>query len=629
MTGQRNKNFSLSGLLFLYFFLCSLSIPYAQEPENNLINSMNSSQIRFKQEFNTYIWNYNFNTFKIVKDRWHFLFAEKFSSSLLNLSHNNDKWKDDQNLNVKLGYFLLPSLTIQSQLASVVFLDKQSGFNNDIRTHQGNIGIEYTPLPNTRIFSQIGPKWDNRFGQNDQGYNYNFEISAKNFQWEKYENSLDFLLGKDQFSQRQNHDLNLQYNVSREFVPGTTDSLQVVTSNQRRDNYTSNTGDIESLMENIKGVNNVLLYKLSKNMDMRLNNGMYFKDVEILSSYQDVEQKRRKRSDQRFSHDLLLVMKRTKVKGLMQFSYWSQKQVYDIDLGKSNVPFSRRTAFVTPNNESNRFMFVSGLSANVTNNDSLYSYISISRFQYDTPDTNNFDDRDELRINSRFIAFHKLSPVLNFEVQASVNLYHMVYIFGERSADNNWNRIFLLRPIIHFYPDERFNLKQSFEVLANYVDYDFVDKSVLTKSFVFRKFSVDDSLQYSITPRTTLLFDFRLQLEENGQLSWGEWTEKVLLSRSNQWLHFFVNYQPYKYFRIAPGYSYYIRQEWHHNTNQTGIEKKEKTGSYTSQGPVLRLYYVPSKKIKIIFDAIRYKVNPPDQREYFINNIELMLNWTF
>jgi len=379
----------------------------------------------------------------------------------------------------------------------------------------------------------------------------------------------------------------------------------------------------------VKGVNNVLLYKLSPNMNMRLKNGMYLKNVEILSSYQDVEQKRRKRNDQRFSHDLLLVMKQNKIKGQMQFSYWSQKQVYDIDPGKSRVPFSSRTAFVTPNNESNRLMFISGLSANVTNNDSLYGYFSVSKFQYDTPDTNNFDDRDELRLNSRFVAFHRFSPVLNFEVQASVNLYHMVYIFGERSADNNWNRIFLLRPIIYYHPAERFRLKQSFEVLANYVDYDFEDKSVLTKSFVFRKFSVDDSLQYSIAPGTTFLFDYRLQLEENGQLSWEEWTEKVLLSRRNQWLHFFVNYQPYKYFRIAPGYSYYIREEWRHNTNQAGLENKVKTGTYTSQGPVLRLYYVPSKKIRIIFDAIRYKVNPPDQREYFINNIELILNWTF
>jgi len=616
-------------MLFLGSVLCGLSILYAQAPDDILMNSLNSSQIRFKQEFNTYVWNYNINTYKIVKNHWQFFLAEKFRSSLLNLSNENDKWKDDQDLDVKLGYFLLPSLIFQSRLASVVFLDKQSGFNNDIRTHQGNIGIEYTPLANIRAKAHIGPKWDNRFNQNDQGFNYNFEITAKNFQWEKYENSLDFLLGKDQFSQRQNQDVNFQYSVSREFVPGTADSLRLVTTNQRRDNYTSNTGDIESWRENIKGLDNVLLYKLSKNMNMRLRSGLYFKDVEILSSYNEIEQKRRKRRDQRFSHNLLLVLKRKKIKSQMQLSYWSQKQVYDIDLGKSNVPFSRRTAFVTPNNESDRFMFITGLGANLTRNDSLYSYFSISKYQYDTPDTNNFDDRDELRMNSRFIAFHRFSPVLNFELQASVNLYHMVYIFGERSADNNWNRIFMLRPVIHFSPNKRVKFKQSFEVLANYVDYDFEDKSVLTKSFIFRKFSINDSLQYQIAPRTTFLFDYRLQLEENGQLSWDEWTEKVLLSRRNQWLHFLLNYKPHDYFRIAPGYSYYLREEWRHKTNQSGVEKKEKSGSYTSQGPVLRLYYVPSKKIKFIFNAIRYKVNPPDQREYFINNIELILNWMF
>ncbi|HPG41574.1 MAG TPA: hypothetical protein PLP19_19935 [bacterium] len=628
MTGIKiNKLFQRHALVLIFILFAAA---YSEPEDSGPITAMpgNNNEIGFRQEFNTYIWNYNFTTMQVINNRWQVLLNEKFTSSMLKLSSDNDKWKDDQNLNFKLGYSLLPTVTLHSRLSSLLFMDRQSGFNNDIRTHHGNFGIEYTPLPNLRFFAQAGPKWDSRFSRDDKGYNYYFEASAEKFAWEKYENNLNVLLGQDQFSQRQNKDLNIQYTMYREFAPGTSDSLRLLTTNQRRDNYTSTSGNIESLRENVKGLDNVLFYNISRNLNIQLNSGLYFKDVQILSSVDNIEEKRRNRSDQRLSQDALFYLRRNRLKSQLQLSWWTQKQSYDIDTDTSS-PFSGRTAFITPDNESSRLMMVAGLSTPVTKKDSLYSYISISKFQYDTPDTSNFDDRDELRFNSRLIGVHRFSPVLRGELQASVNLYHLVYIFGERSADNNWNRIFLLRPSVNYTPVKTFKFTQAFEVLANYVDYDFEDKSVQTKSFVFRKFSMDDSLQFQVTHNSTLSFDYRLQLEENGQLSWDEWTERVLATRRNQWIHFIWNYQPTPGFRIGPGYSCFFRQEWRHELNSTGLEKKTATGVYTSQGPVLRLFYSPTPRLRFVFDAIRYRVKPQDGEKYYINNIQLLLNWVF
>ncbi len=592
------------------------------------ISPGNINEVGFRQEFNTYIWNYNLGTMQVINNRWQVMMNEKFTSSLLKLSSDNDKWKDDQNLNFRVGYILLPRITIHSWLSSLIFMDKQSGFNNDIRTHHGSVGMEYTPLPNLRIFAKAGPKWDTRYRRDDKGYNYFFTADAGKFEWEKYENSLNVLFGQDQFSQRQNKDFNIQYTMYREFAPGTSDSLRLLTTNQRRDNYTSSRGDIESLREDAKGLDNVLNYALSHNLNMQLNSGLYFKDVQILSTVDNVEAKRRNRSDQRFSQDAIFNLRRDRLKSQLQFSWWTQKQIYDIDTDTS-VPFSGRTAFITPDNESSRLMLVAGMSTPLTRKDSLYSYLSISKYKYDTPDTNNFDDRDELRINSRIVGIHRFSPVLTGELQASVNLYHLVYIFGERSADNNWNRIFMVRPFIRYAPAKTFKFTQAFEVLANYVDYDFEDPGLQTKSFVFRKFSMDDSLQYQLTGSSILSFNYRLQLEENGQLSWDEWTERVLATRRNQWFHFIWNFQPAPGFRISPGYSCFIREEWRHEIITPGMEKKTRVGVYTSQGPVLRLFYSPTTRLRFVFDAIRYRVKPQNGEKYYINNIQFLLNWSF
>ena len=216
--------------------------------------------------------------------------------------------------------------------------------------------------------------------------------------------------------------------------------------------------------------------------------------------------------------------------------------------------------------------------------------------------------------------------MLKVDIQASVNLFHMVYIYGERSADNNWNRIFRLRPGIHINPSDRLRFSQVFEVLANYVDYDFNDEFSLTKSFVFRKFAMDDSLRLQITDRTRLLLDYRLQLEENGQLNWEEWTERVLAARQNQWFHIRWHYSIADKFVLAPGYTFYRRDEWRHSVDQFGVERRERQGVHISHGPVLRLFYRPSRRIRLIFDGVRYAVKPAAGAEYFTNNLELVMN---
>ena len=126
----------------------------------------------------------------------------------------------------------------------------------------------------------------------------------------------------------------------------------------------------------------------------------------------------------------------------------------------------------------------------MTDNDSLSMMFLISRFQHDTPDSNNFDDRDEYRATAILGYSHWFSPVLRIGFEAKLNLHHLVYIFSERSVNNNWNRILQLASSIKYRPSPMFVWSQQVELSANYTNYDFEELQSQIRSFVFRKFSL-------------------------------------------------------------------------------------------------------------------------------------------
>jgi hypothetical protein len=353
-----------------------------------------------------------------------------------------------------------------------------------------------------------------------------------------------------------------------------------------------------------------------------------FKNVELAQFGETSLERRRKRNDQKITNDLSLDWQGKAWQGQFALSHLMQEQRYDLDAANSDRPFSSRIAFITPDNSSSRLMMTGSLRGRI-GRDSVSTFISVSRFRYDTPDSTNFDDRDELRVNTRAVWAHWFSPVLRTEWQAGANLYHMVYIFGERSADNNWNRIVFLRPDIVYTPTKRIQFNQSFELLANYVDYDFDEVFVSARSFVFRKFAMSDSLHWKVMRQSVLLADYRLQLEENGTLSWEQWSERIVGTRTLQWLHLYWQFTSKGALRTSAGYAVFKRDEWKHSTDVLGISRKEPSGNYISHGPVLRLYYLSRSKLRMLVDAARYRVNVSGQKSYYVNTIELGLKWIF
>ncbi|MBN1541368.1 hypothetical protein JW992_04415 [candidate division KSB1 bacterium] len=581
----------------------------------------------FSQEFNSYVWSTGLAFNRTFASRWRVDLQEEFRSSLLRLS-NEDKWKDDQNLLLQLSLFVYPRLGLLALAKSQVFTDRQSGFLNDLQTHSGQIGFRYAPRPSIQLQGFGGSKWDRRFDRLEQGSVFFVDASAKNLEWGDYSHHLDLALQSDRFPGRRNLDFNAQYRLSKEFAAGSRDSLRFLNQQRRVDNYTSAGGEIESYRDRVVGFENTLVYPLSATAEMLLQSKLLNRDVQVISIL-GVSERERKRNDQIVDNSLRFRWQSARLRGYGQLSYWSQTQRYDLSSEQDSSPFSRRTALLTPDNSSNRLNLSGKLHAILGRADSLAAFVSVSRFQYDTPDTNNYDDRDELRINSRLVFAHEFSPFLRGEVELGVNLYHMVYIFGERSADNNWNRIFRLKPSFCYRLLDRLVWKQSAQVLANYIDYDFEYLQKTTKSFVFRQFSVDDSLQIQLLDKSVLHLSYRLQLEDNGQLYWDRWTEQLLLTRQSHWIRCLWEYTLRDGVRLIPGFTFYQRDEWRHQNDAFGVELKEKSASFRSMGPLLRFYVRLPSRLIWVTEALRQSVDVPGKHRYYVNRVEMRLDYHF
>ena len=202
----------------------------------------------------------------------------------------------------------------------------------------------------------------------------------------------------------------------------------------------------------------------------------------------------------------------------------------------------------TENRKNNKSLRGS-LIFNGTFNLSKTDFISVSLFQnklkYDTPSSDNYDDRDEMLSIARLRYSKQLTPFFELFVSTDATLSRTVYIFSEQSSNNNINRIFRLNAGGN-YRGKNFSTMNSFEVSANYTVYDFEDINPNFKSFSFRQFTARDSTNIKLSRKLSFSAYGYAKFSEQGDLKWASFSTnptrylREIFSESK----FTVNYNP-------------------------------------------------------------------------------------
>ncbi|MBU2446058.1 MAG: hypothetical protein KJ666_10905, partial [Bacteroidetes bacterium] len=276
-------------------------------------------------------------------------------------------------------------------------------------------------------------------------------------------------------------------------------------------------------------------------IDFDFNGGLYFRNVERSTLYKLTSSPSKNVFDTKIDEFRLYLgssfrLRLTDFSSQFRINYTERDEKHIVK-NMSDVPekfyLDRVEDELKKNNSSLRFQLGSESAYNLISSDTLYLNLFLSKLVYNTPSIANFsnrsnifrDDRDELLYIARLTYKKFFSKFFTASLFVEAYMNHLVYIYAERSSNNNWNRVIRLASNSR-YNDKILFSSNSFEVLANYTIYDFEDILNTVRSFSFRQFSFTDTTQINLSKRFFTTLSGSIKLSEQGGLNWKSFSTK-------------------------------------------------------------------------------------------------------
>ncbi len=210
--------------------------------------------------------------------------------------------------------------------------------------------------------------------------------------------------------------------------------------------------------------------------------------------------------------------------------------------------------------------------------------VSSDIFRYDTPDTTNTDDRDELFLSSLLSWRNAVSRYLQMGVDLEFTGNHLVYLHRFQSGNNAWNRILRLAPSMTYRPSALVTTTNKFEVLANYTVYDYEEQVASVRSYVFRQFSWTDSTSVALSRTLQAELAASVRSYERGIVAWKAFKEQPELFVNEVFVFPKIFLKLHRGWRIGCGYRSFA-QTFYTFVGKEKIEDRE----ITFRGPAATL----------------------------------------
>ena len=260
---------------------------------------------------------------------------------------------------------------------------------------------------------------------------------------------------------------------------------------------------------------------------------------------------------------------------------------------------------------------------NIKNRIELSGNASI--LKYDSQSEENFDDRDELGFI--LYAAHRYNNLSNLIITTSIdlNLYHTVYIFAEKSSNNNWNRVLRFTSKSFFNPSKYFRNIGTFSVLANYTVYDFEDIVSSVQSYSFRQLNLKDSMIVNFSNSYGIDVYGEIKLYERGELNWSEFSQRPINYFEDKIINSELNYFFNKFIIISAGYKFFEQRRYNYVNGERVFDTFVRT-----MGPFgrIRFEWLNNSRIDLIgsYDYYSFGDGSPGSRN---SNIYLYAAWNF
>ncbi|MFC1731845.1 hypothetical protein ACFL6I_16120 [candidate division KSB1 bacterium] len=553
-----------------------------------------------------------------------FSIVNDFDINRITAVKSGDKWKDNNQLDAELAYPFFDMMIPVFKVHSTYFADRQSGFLNNIT--ENSISTE-VPLNIGRVAALkpvVGYKWDKRIASPDDGVMQGLDAELYETRIGEYFGRVQGFLRNEKLDERVNRSQNLSVIVNRSFSVNAADTLSFNINRLRRDYYISATGGLESRRESIKRLANNLKYNLSEWGSVHIQAHVSSRDVDFSAITGDMNGSLRSRNELQTYLNMVTNIDLGRQRGALYIKYERNDQEHDtvtgMDVVYGMVPFDTR------DNEGLVVELGGRLSGNVGRSHGYSVESFIEKFQYNTPSESNNDDHDQLRFGVKGAYSYMLSPTLILEVNSFVDLNHLVYIYQERSADNNWNRIIQAGTGVVYAQPSGVTVSGKYSVLANYVDYDFDDRFAQIRSFIFRRFSMDYNVTYPFRQKGEFHANLQVSMEENGLLQWDQFLQNRIIARKIAVGNLQYAYRWTENCTLTPGFTFFRRFETQNQATFSGLSRR--LSSIRDNGVTLTVEYRVTPSAQIHLHAARRFINRGVEKEEF-RYIDLSINWLF
>lgn len=492
------------------------------------------------------------------------------------------------------------SWEMQSLLASPT-----SSYQQKIERSLLGVGGTYRPDTLLVLTSIIGQQWERREGFDDKGLSASLSAQLSGFEYRGYRNDLDIFYEQEELGARLNRDLRFGYGLDKEFSDHSADRLEIYYHQKKYDYHIGGTKSIGTRTDTDQSLRNQLRYDPYEGW-------MLYLDTELIgSSHEDrTTTASTLREEVNTSNALTLHGEYADVTG------WTRLKVdWGAQEDATGLKRDRGTSL-----EAN-------ISWSPTHSDSVSLLTAVRKRQYDTSDTANYDDRDRLRYELDLHYGHLFSSYFHFSTRAQTTLEHLVYIFGQKSDQNHWNRIFKLKPELSFEPHPQWRNIAGFELVTNMTDYDFELDPSFIKSTIYRRYTASDRIFWEISRGWFLNLEYTLDLEDNGRFLWDEWIEQISEEYRTHKATFIVVRQTQTGIRLNIGVSAYERKGWEFLLDPEYGTVKSPFFYLTRWGPLLHLSYPSASGINIEANGDLSWVHEWDRDDYTIVNMDLKIAW--
>ncbi len=511
----------------------SLEFIYPEKPVNILSTS-------FDKQLNTYSLNTGL-IFNKTFGEFNFNILESFNSKFVKTGQNNIR--DDQRFSLLSSYNLTEKIRLGISAESRILSDDRTIEINQASISNASLFTLYTPQPGLSFSPFAGYSNNRQIGENDYGFLYGIEGSANELEISDFHLTSQLKFRNDDISPRRNLIRYLGLIIDNNFDKDVANIFSARFTQNRKDFYykaDQQTAEDFNITNNIQRRN-----ETGYLVEDKIRFGNFF-DIFTLDAlgkvtWREIDKDTRYKPSVNSTSVFDTRINELRIEFESNISYYSdffsgglraivserdEKNITKNYEGSNLFDFEERSRQESQkNNNSTRASLAFYGSFNFSRTDKLSFSLLQNKLRYDTPSGENFDDRDEILSIFRLRYSKLLTPFFETFVNAEGTYSHIVYLYSEKSSNNNINRVLKFASGGNYF-GKNVSSSNTFEVSANYTVYDFEDLNPNYKSFSFRQFTAIDSSNITIFKNFYFNAYGYLKLSEQGDFKWNSFSER-------------------------------------------------------------------------------------------------------